>query len=309
MPDFAAHYIFGCQVLEALPRPARALAEQDPAAWKWGLQGPDPLFFRGLLIHKSPLPGWGGVMHRERTAQLFAAGLEYVYAHRTRPEYPTLRSYFLGFLCHYLLDKTVHPYVFWRESVLRAQLPPEYWPVFHFQIETELDNQLYPMYFGGHVLDFDPLEVYPIPQAFAVAAGGMLAGMLGQTYGLQTTGDEAGAAFGDCRFCTHLLYDSSGWAVRYLTMAIDGLTGKPQRLCSHVKGKCSGADVLNLTGQSWYNARIPHILRSDSVPRLMEQAGEEAAAFIPAYLAMLDTGDLRPIPFQAAFDDGRLEKL
>lgn len=308
MPDFATHFIFGDQVYHALPAAARSTLDPGLTAWRWGLQGPDPLFFHKLL-GKSPLPGWGGVMHREKTAALFDAGLRYVYRHKGQPQYPLLRSYFLGFLCHYLLDRSVHPYVYWRESVLRTQLPPETWRVFHFQIETEMDNQLYPLYFDKHVLAFDPLVEYPVSAPSETAIGEFLAALLEEVYGLTTSPKEAAASLKDCRFCTHLLYDSSGWVVRYLTKAVDTLTGVPDLCCSHVKGHCSGADVLNLAGQPWYNARLPHILRHDNVLELMEHARDEAVELITAYLAMLETGELVAFPFDVCFVDGRLEKV
>ena len=67
MPDFAAHAIFGEQLLPAPGVQELLAGPRELAPWLWGLQGPDPLFFLGRT---APL---GSRMHQGPPEELFQA--------------------------------------------------------------------------------------------------------------------------------------------------------------------------------------------------------------------------------------------
>ncbi len=307
MPDFATHYIFGEQLRQRLTGGAARLIDGNPAPFRWGLQGPDPLFFHRILLGGGPLADHGHLMHAQKTAQLMDTCAHIVWESRGTPCYEINKSYFIGFLCHYVLDKTVHPYVFFRQAALRSQLPEHLWPTLHCQIETEMDNQLYPLYYRQHVLRFDPGKECKLPRDFLGCVGRFYSAALSRVYGLEAAPGEVARAFKDALLVARLLYDSSGWVVYYLTRLVDALTGTPNVYCSHVKGRCSGADVLNLQHNSWHNPNLPQVLRSESVPELMEKALEEALGFAELYLGMFETGRIEMLPFTESFSNGRLD--
>ena len=92
-------------------RQAAALAEYTPAvpkAFAAGANGPDILFcyqaWKPARRRTFDLPGLGGRMHDECTGAFL---LELV----RRAVTPAQRDYALGFLCHYAVDCSVHPYV------------------------------------------------------------------------------------------------------------------------------------------------------------------------------------------------------
>ena len=72
MADFVSHHLFGRQALTVFPVPAQRAAACRPACFFWGCQGPDPLFYRKILLG-SPLHKLGNRMHSEKTDELFAA--------------------------------------------------------------------------------------------------------------------------------------------------------------------------------------------------------------------------------------------
>ena len=72
MADFVSHHLFGRQALTVFPAPAQRAAARRPACFFWGCQGPDPLFYRKILLG-SPLHKLGNRMHSEKTDELFAA--------------------------------------------------------------------------------------------------------------------------------------------------------------------------------------------------------------------------------------------
>ena len=101
MPDIVMHTIFGEEVLDRLQ------IEVDRDIYSFGLVGPDPfLFYHFYLppfIHR--VNRYSSIMHRRHTGDYL---VELAYRSRQNPE---AFSYLAGFLCHYALDSTVHPYV------------------------------------------------------------------------------------------------------------------------------------------------------------------------------------------------------
>lgn len=120
MPAILTHDFFG----RSLAEDARALlslrsaAERD--AFLLGNQGPDPLFYLLVdpLMHKwSPL---GGAMHDSSPADLLLAMREAA-TRLEGHERQVARAYVAGFACHWVLDSTMHPFVyFWQNGITSA---------------------------------------------------------------------------------------------------------------------------------------------------------------------------------------------
>ena len=143
MPAILSHDLFGRGVLEDTSQllGLRSLDERD--AFLLGNQGPDPLFYlvADPLMHKwSPL---GGAMHDGSAAELLLAMRE-AYLRLEGHERQVARAYVAGFACHWLLDSTVHPFVYhWQNGICHAGVPglteADAQKV-HAEIERDLDE-------------------------------------------------------------------------------------------------------------------------------------------------------------------------
>ncbi|MEG1896003.1 MAG: zinc dependent phospholipase C family protein [Oscillospiraceae bacterium] len=101
MPDSYAHKFNG--------QNAMRIAQYTPRSYPafiLGCNGPDPLFSYKMYLpfHKKGLNTLGTKMHNEKTG-LFLQNLFRLAKTNTQ------KDYCLGFLCHYSLDSTLHPYV------------------------------------------------------------------------------------------------------------------------------------------------------------------------------------------------------
>lgn len=128
MPTTYAHDTFGKMVFQKLPADIRERLAGHINAYLIGLHGPDILFyyhpFRSNEVNEK-----GSRMHREIASSFFRRGKEY-YAETGDEE---ALAYLLGFICHYMLDSTCHPYIAkYMEKTGAA----------HDEIETELDRYL-----------------------------------------------------------------------------------------------------------------------------------------------------------------------
>ena len=189
MPAIIAHHLFGEEAYEALsPHIGESDVQRD--AFLLGNQGPDPLLCLRLLPIKADYRNIGTIMHEKAPASLFAAmHRHFVYGTQSR-ENPACKAYALGFLCHYLLDSTVHPLVYAQQYALigagvegleTARTGRE----IHALIETELDERLLAKKLGTTVADYSPHdEILACPTAELAAISTRFAPVVESTYGL-----------------------------------------------------------------------------------------------------------------------------
>ena len=107
-------------------------------------------------------------MHSQHTGRLFAALARTV--HLLSDEAGEMAAaYFYGFLCHYALDSTIHPYVYCREEEFcseNARLNPS---AVHSSIESDIDCLVYERAYHRPVTEFEPERHYTLaPEEKAV---------------------------------------------------------------------------------------------------------------------------------------------
>lgn len=143
MPAFSTHYIFSDEMMDTIRQRAKGV-KVDERAVIYGTQGPDFLFFHRLLPNMpgKSLMGTGSAIHRSDPAKLFAAMAEYLINGKNYDR-DCVISYFCGFICHYALDRSVHPFVYWAMEDIKKREHITYHPfVLHNRIEFNIDMLL-----------------------------------------------------------------------------------------------------------------------------------------------------------------------
>ncbi|MCI8836803.1 MAG: zinc dependent phospholipase C family protein [Hungatella sp.] len=196
MPTTYAHYRFGRDVYKRLPKQAQDIIRSHGGLYNIGLHGPDLLFYY-KVYKKNPVSQTGFAMHELPATEFFehAAGImqKRYLKHALKTDFSFLTAskyaYLFGFLCHFALDSSCHPYV---ERMVRET------GISHSEIEAELDRDL--MIRDG----IDPMVCRPTshlrPKAFY---GGIIARFFpGVSPGQIVT------AIRSMRFCCNLLAPS-----------------------------------------------------------------------------------------------------
>ncbi len=144
MPSLITHDIFGTDVYESLYATIGGTRDESQA-FLLGNQGPDPLFYAHIDPLLKRAHGLGSRMHREQPAELMVA-MRRAVEHLDEPDRAVGRAYAFGFLCHYLLDRTVHPLVYFYEHAICDAgiegLDREDHSEVHAVIESDLDEML-----------------------------------------------------------------------------------------------------------------------------------------------------------------------
>ena len=129
MPSTYAHRHFGADVLQQLPAALQDQIGKNRALFDVGLHGPDLLFYYHAA-KSNPVGALGNAMHEQPGRVFFERARGVV---RQAKDRDAALAYALGFVCHFALDSTCHPYV---EAYTRQS------GVSHCEIETEFDDML-----------------------------------------------------------------------------------------------------------------------------------------------------------------------
>lgn len=140
MPGFVTHYIFGRETYHKLKCGSmKKNLYNNRAAYALGLQGPDLFFYYlpSYILHRHNL---GSLAHTNETNAFFY-GLIQSFLHLSDAcDRGIAEAYLSGFLGHYLLDTTCHPYIY-AMTDYHGREEKAYFSR-HAYLETDIDTTL-----------------------------------------------------------------------------------------------------------------------------------------------------------------------
>lgn len=152
---------------------------QNKGAFALGANGPDPLFFYQSWLppenRKPDLHPLGEQMHMEQTGAFLKALLRNAH---TRTQW----DYVLGFLCHYGMDSTLHPFV----EAMRKPGKPYDMPGGHGFLEIGLDSYEYRQDHGTGAIPAAASSP-KLPEGQLLQIAGLLSICIQQVYGVRVS--------------------------------------------------------------------------------------------------------------------------
>jgi hypothetical protein len=206
MPAAITHYLQSQKVLEEMKK--ENIQVQNNDAFLWGAQGPDFLFTHRYLPWQrgKSLCSWGGKIHREAPEPFFRA-LRNVCGQMPGS---LMRSYAYGFLCHYSLDRTAHPYVYYWANFLKEKDPSEGLSVYHNEIESALDTIVLRNELGELPVDFPLTRTVPQDETVQKKMAELYQQVILSAYGKEVSEEDLYQATKDCRTAFRFLTDKTG---------------------------------------------------------------------------------------------------
>ena len=139
MPAIFTHVQFGKDVIASLPPSFSNLVEKYPQCFFAGTQGPDLLFYyKPWKGKKDQTRNLAWILHDEAPEEFFLRAAKFLVEDKENYDkegnfIPQSKetAYLLGFLCHFCLDYSVHPYI--EENSTNG--------LSHAKIESELDKR------------------------------------------------------------------------------------------------------------------------------------------------------------------------
>ena len=299
MPGIATHYVFGT---DAFPVVDRTIGERadNLAAFLLGSQGPDPLFYLAASPAERSLRRIGSTMHRQKTVELLRVMHERLVV---KGESAPLAAYALGFLCHYILDSTVHPLVYAQQQAICSlglgRLTGE-WPhrEVHATIETAIDEYVLTTRLGASAATMPPHKtMLRCPAQVLSDISCALAGVVNRVYGIECPDTAFMAAVGLHRASQAALDSkSSGLRRRLDYLPRSGAAVAYVRALSHRPEPLPRTPFTNDDHVAW-----PHAFAKDKVV---------SASFDELYaLSLAKAQDVLPAFAQHSLDAGLIEGI
>ncbi len=103
MPAASTHYIFSKDLINLLKE--KEIEISNKSMFYLGAQGPDLFFYDKGGFTKDSLTSFGSIMHIKKIYEV----VSFIFGYSADDE--DLKSYFYGYLAHYALDSTMHPFI------------------------------------------------------------------------------------------------------------------------------------------------------------------------------------------------------
>jgi hypothetical protein len=305
MPEFTTHYLFGESITEKFSPEIISIIKNNYSAYKWGLQGPDLLFYSNVILDSGRIARAGVALHHKNPDEILLNMLGYIKQFKNKPEYGSLCSYFYGFVCHYALDSTVHPYVYSLIIKLDGQMTSTR----HIKIESEIGSLLYHRITNKPVSSFNIYDHYSKNGEFIKPVSEMYVYLI-KTISEKTVSKRSiKNSFSFCLFLNKFTYllacekSNSKVKTAFLksTKAIVELWAFSN---SFIKSDKVENDTLNLMHEEWCNLNKPEIMFSDSFPELFDMAIDKALNISRKCDDMLESGKFYSLDISEKFDNG-----
>ena len=276
MPGALAHFLFATRLEEPLDE-----------AFRLGTQGPDPFFFYGMVpwkkrIAAKEIQSLGEEIHRSDFAKQYAAMIFFAQHGASEEERPHLLSYLKGVLAHYALDRTCHPYIFYRSGFDEQGLLTGHYSFAHKEFEALLDLTLSEEFHFSR----SPSKAMKISKPLAKSLS-----LLWSKSGYENIGEETFlCAYQDYLTVENFLQSNTGWK-RPIWKALNKEGAMYGFTYPHSAKKEKEKDVLNLSAKEWLDPCTGEKSCATFLD-LMEKASEyylKGLAIIEANLTLDDT--------------------
>ena len=286
MPALITHDFFGRDVYDRLYTFIGG-SRDEAEAFLLGNQGPDPLFYTVLSPQLREHNRLGSTMHNKKPSELLAA-LKNSLSILGSAEQEVGRAYALGFLCHYTLDSTMHPFVFFHEYQVcdagEPGLSRADGSEVHGVIESELDELVLFEKRAETVATFNPsAEILNASDFVLRIVSKMYAYVALTVYGEIIPATMFETAVKDFRIAQRLFYSPSGRKRAIISRAEELL--RPYsfyRSMSHRPVALTTSQFDNRAHEAWENPFTGEV-RTASFWDLFDEALEKAQDNLVAF--------------------------
>ncbi|HHW23113.1 MAG TPA: zinc dependent phospholipase C family protein [Clostridiaceae bacterium] len=284
MADFLTHIILADEVVKRIE--SRRIYEgvnKKRSLYHLGAQGPDPLFFYDCFPGrgKGALKELGDVMHEERTGAFLLKGFGKLQDVSYDKRWMNIAIYMCGFICHFTLDRLLHPYVFWAADQWIWGVDGTPVTVTHMQVETALDVIYWREKKGRHAYKEKTSRLVYIGKHWPEGVSDFLIEAFRDIYGMEVSEKELNKILRDFYRGHDLLYDPKGWK-KALVHWLENLTGggiKPPKYPYPVEPDDT-VDWTNKKKRTWVNPFVKGDTWESSVAEILEEAADTAANHI-----------------------------
>ena len=255
MPGFITHYICGQAILKNANPKAQELVKSNQQFYNIGTQGPDIFFYYIPGLLKRHLRDIGIQMHKHHFGDFMHHMTDIMLKENLPSEAKSLLfAYIGGFLTHYALDATAHPYVYSQTGIRKKgdKAKAIKYSVNHRKFETAIDVLMLDLMSSKKPSDYKLWELINVDYDPAQIVAAALSSSIQGTYGRDVTPKEAYKAMTYMINITRLIQSRTGKRKRLMEL-IENLTIGEHLVSSivHMQELNDGVDYMNIAHTPW----------------------------------------------------------
>lgn len=285
MPATITHAFFTMDVYQKLSNRERLLTADDMAQLRMFGQSTDSMMFYNIetLKRGKKLRKFQYSFHTTKTQKFFTCLCQYIKKHQLFECHDVL-AFLYGFICHYVLDSNVHPYIIYKTGIMEKGVKETYrYNNLHAYMETFLDNEMIAYQTKEKIYAFRSDQFCFDSRKFSKDLNKLINDVFEEVFDIK----QMAKIYYDSlkqmkRFLRRYRYDQYG--IKMMTYQfIDLFTGpsmfKLKALSYHYPNQ-NREYFLNHTRAIWYNPVDPSLSSHDSFFDLYQKSVSEACSII-----------------------------
>lgn len=309
MPNIITHKILGEEVIKKIKRPELLnMLQKHEALFYIGTNGPDFLFFH----HVKPWEKWksqklnqlGSQAHAMYVNAFYQEALTCILEQKDNRIKEAMTVYLCGHLCHWALDQTTHPFIFYYTGDCKG-----YSASLHHRFESMLDTLMLKKYHDTTIKDYDSSKICEFDEEMLKAISRIYVPVAKRVFDTTILVNEIRESLLEWKQVQKLLYDPNNKKFTFLQKA-EKVIKKPWFISGNVvKAEPDESfDILNEEHREWCHPCDDKIKSTASFQELFDEAIELALQAIEVCLACVlkqkDTQALCDILQDRAYDSG-----
>ncbi len=291
MPNIITHTLFAQDVFERVDDSLKNIVEPRLQLFEIGSNGPDFLFFHGLNLkdfYKSSfLRKAGNEFHAGHVNEFYHQALVSIRNEENDDIKNDMITYVCGHLCHWALDSTTHPYVFYRTGTCKGKSA---W--YHHRFESLIDAIMLKVKKECTIEDFKFYEICDAPLEYARAIARIYVPAIRLILGYDVKGHEILDSLKDWHSIERLFYDASGKKIEGLK-AFEAITRSDNMLSGYIVPNHADDpyDVMNLLHNRWVHPSDDSFISTESFFDLYDKALLLASEVIRLFISSIANPD------------------
>lgn len=294
MPAYSTHYLFAYELMEKIK--SNVDFPLDEQAVYIGTQGPDIFYDHRILpwMCGKSLRKVGSVLHRAKPSVQFDALRDYVNQH---PDDDIAKSYAVGFILHYALDRVCHPYVYFMQYRFKELYPDIHTFTAHNMAEFALDSYLLFKKLGvQNPASFDTSKTLNYTDLTRTHCAKIISFFVSNSTENFVSQFDAKQAIDDLKYIQKVTFDPNDKICKVLKPAETFASPftknfKPSSMF-RVDDMQYAAKFANNRHGIWYSPFNKSVARKESFADLFENAKPEALFMIQGFFENKDTFEL-----------------
>lgn len=284
MPNIITHTLFADEMLEGLQVPALSKRKR---LFEAGSNGPDFLFFHNTrlsnCLKKTPLRKIGSLLHQEKINDFYHHLIQVIQEEPDEQTKLDMIAYGAGHLCHWALDSTAHPFIFYRTGDCKGKSADA-----HHRYESLLDAILLKLFRNETTKTYDPSqEVCNLSSKEKEAIVKIYYPISKNLFEYDIEPSMFREALYDWKVMQSIFHDPQGIKISIL-QKIEKITGMDHRLSGFGVPPVvvDDYDLLNLLQKTWKNPATGEV-SEETFLMLFDKAKVKAACAIKLFMDAL----------------------